>query len=392
MILLSYRRTDSTAVAGRLYDRLQARFGQSNVLMDSDANPAGIDLHEHISATLDHADILIALIGPAWLGNEAATRRIDDPADSVRLEVSSALWRGIPVLPVLVEGAEMPGRALLPADIRQLALRDALPLDSGPDFHSQAERIIAGTISILPAVPRSGGVLGRRLMIILAIALVVFVGSLAIALQRKRPSSPPIPSSAVSPTPADSRIASTPKPLPEMTSPTPGRSTIQRSAIQGSSPSASPKVSPVKEEPKPSPPADRDPTTYTLPDFIGTWSSVTSNPIPRGGAITVHDQLAVGVDAMTETISTEWTSGETRVFRIVMKVRFTDFKLFRNQLDARCEKVDVTEVFDPEKFGAMSNIARQAEAATKAGIGQTYSWTLTGAELRRAETVWKKQN
>jgi hypothetical protein len=37
MIAISYRRDDSLPVAGRLYDRLEQRFGKENVFMDFDA-------------------------------------------------------------------------------------------------------------------------------------------------------------------------------------------------------------------------------------------------------------------------------------------------------------------------------------------------------------------
>ena len=45
----------------------------------------------------------------------SGARRIDDPADFVRLEIASALKRNIPVVPVLVQGAKMPTAAQLPA-------------------------------------------------------------------------------------------------------------------------------------------------------------------------------------------------------------------------------------------------------------------------------------
>ena len=39
MIAISYRREDSISIAGRLYDRLQAKFGKKNVFMDFDSIP-----------------------------------------------------------------------------------------------------------------------------------------------------------------------------------------------------------------------------------------------------------------------------------------------------------------------------------------------------------------
>src|SRR5436309_8701377 len=103
MIAISYRRYDSLPIAGRLYDRLQATFGKSNVFMDFDSIRPGLDFRTQIRDTIDRAEVVIAVVGPRWLGPEADTsRRIDDPNDFVRLEISHALTRKIPIIPVLV--------------------------------------------------------------------------------------------------------------------------------------------------------------------------------------------------------------------------------------------------------------------------------------------------
>ncbi len=144
MIAISYRRDDSLPIAGRLYDRLQAKFGKRNVFMDFDSIPAGVDFREQIKQTIERAHLVIAVIGPDWLGEQGGSRRIDDPADFVRLEIAYALNRGIPVIPLLVDETPMPKAEKLPPDIAALAYRNALPLDSGIDFHSHTDRLIVG--------------------------------------------------------------------------------------------------------------------------------------------------------------------------------------------------------------------------------------------------------
>ena len=64
--------------------------------------------------------------------------------DFVRLEIAYALEGGIPVIPLLINTTQMPKPEMLPPDIQELAFRHALPLDSGMDFHSHADRLIAG--------------------------------------------------------------------------------------------------------------------------------------------------------------------------------------------------------------------------------------------------------
>lgn len=155
MIAISYRRQDSSPVAGRLYDRLQAEFGKGSVFMDFDSIPYGVDFREHIKTTLQRAKVVVAIIGPEWTGSrDPSNRRIDDPTDFVRLEVASALENGIPIIPVLVNNTPMPEAKSLPAELEGLAFRNGLALDTGIDFHHHADRLIAGIHRVVdpPAV------------------------------------------------------------------------------------------------------------------------------------------------------------------------------------------------------------------------------------------------
>jgi ketosteroid isomerase-like protein len=150
MIAISYRREDSTPVAGRLHDRLRAEFGKENVFMDFDSIPYGVDFREHIKRTLERADVVVAVVGPGWLGvQKEASRRIDDPSDFVRLEIAGALQRGIPVIPILVDDTPMPKSDMLPPDMQTFAFRNALILDTGIDFHHHADRLVTGIRQLL---------------------------------------------------------------------------------------------------------------------------------------------------------------------------------------------------------------------------------------------------
>ena len=150
MIAISYRREDSTSVAARLHDRLRAEFGKENVFMDFDSIPYGVDFREHIKRTLERADVVVAVVGPGWLGTQKeASRRIDDPSDFVRLEIAGALQRGIPVIPVLVDDTPMPKPDTLPPDMQTFAYRNALILDTGIDFHHHADRLVTGIRQLL---------------------------------------------------------------------------------------------------------------------------------------------------------------------------------------------------------------------------------------------------
>ena len=150
MIAISYRRDDSLPIAGRLYDRLQASFGKTKVFMDFDSIRAGLDFRTQIKDTIDRSEVVIALIGPRWIGADSdSSRRIDDPNDFVRLEIAHALERDIPIIPVLVNNSPLPKPESLPENIRGLVFRHALPLDTGLDFHQHADRVIASVNNLL---------------------------------------------------------------------------------------------------------------------------------------------------------------------------------------------------------------------------------------------------
>ena len=95
----------------------------------TDIDP-GRDFRLEIERAVGTCEVLLAVIGRDWLRTQTASgrRRLDDPEDYVRLEIAAALRRNIPVIPVLVEGAGMPGAADLPEDLRPLANRQAVEL------------------------------------------------------------------------------------------------------------------------------------------------------------------------------------------------------------------------------------------------------------------------
>jgi WD40 repeat protein len=131
-VFISYRREETAYPAGWLYDRLARHFGSGQVFKDVDSIQLGDDYVEVITRAVGSCDVLLALIGSEWLTMTDAhgRRRIDDPADFVRLEIEAALRRGVRVIPVLVGGARMPDADELPDSLAALARRQALELSS----------------------------------------------------------------------------------------------------------------------------------------------------------------------------------------------------------------------------------------------------------------------
>ena len=115
-IFICYRREDSIAVTGRIYDRLVGKFGKEAVFKAVDSIPLGRDFRTYIDSVIRQCDVVLVIIGDRWLEarGRAANRRIDEAKDFFRIEIETALKRDVPVVPVLVQTAEMPAEEILP--------------------------------------------------------------------------------------------------------------------------------------------------------------------------------------------------------------------------------------------------------------------------------------
>jgi TIR domain len=143
-VFISYRREETAAQAGRLYDHLSGRFGEDRVFMDVDSIAIGTDFTKAIVQAVSRCNILLALIGPHWsaITDIKGIRRIDYSQDFVRVEIETALQRDIRVVPVLIDGASLPQADDLPPSLRPLIRRQALKL-SHAGFRSEVSRLIA---------------------------------------------------------------------------------------------------------------------------------------------------------------------------------------------------------------------------------------------------------
>ena len=155
-IFINYRREDSAGHAGRLFDALSGRF-EGRLFMDVDNLDPGTDFIEAIEEAVGSCEALIVVIGREWLTvtDRTGRRRLDDPADFVRLEVASALARKVRVIPVLVQDATMPSAAELPDSIAALARRHAIEL-SDARWAYDVDRLARTIQDVLTETPDSG--------------------------------------------------------------------------------------------------------------------------------------------------------------------------------------------------------------------------------------------
>jgi hypothetical protein len=132
-VFISYRRSGNAGDAERLYDELKKYLSARHLFLDVKSIERGDRFPLAIETALASSRALLAVIGPRWLGSsdEQGRRRLDDPSDMLRREVSAALARDAWVIPVLMHGAAMPDEKDLPDDLKRLAHCQAVEIRSG---------------------------------------------------------------------------------------------------------------------------------------------------------------------------------------------------------------------------------------------------------------------
>src|SRR5262249_18378573 len=82
---------------------------------------------------------------PHWstASDESGARRLNNPTDFVRVEIESALQRDVRVIPILVDGAQMPKASELPESLQSLATRNAVRI-----VHDKFAADVAGLVCV----------------------------------------------------------------------------------------------------------------------------------------------------------------------------------------------------------------------------------------------------
>jgi hypothetical protein len=179
-IFISYRREDSAANALGIGQYLEREFGRKNVFIDVDMR-AGTNFPKVLEERLAECKVMLVLIGPNWLAakDESSRSRLEHPNDWVRLEIASALKHNIAIIPVRINGTELPEQSKLPEDIRGLLNYQAVAV-SHSGFRNEMASLVRDIRSItkpssarryvLPAV-------GACALLLLAIVIYKVVSS-----------------------------------------------------------------------------------------------------------------------------------------------------------------------------------------------------------------------
>ncbi len=137
-IFLCYRRADSAFIAGRIKDKLVAKFGDGSVTMDVSSIPVGMDYRTYLGSKIRESTAVLVVIGDRW-----DLPRLSKRSDPVRIEVELAFNLGKRTIPVLLDSKTMPTAEELPESMSKLSDLQAAKVRPDPDFDTDLERLAA---------------------------------------------------------------------------------------------------------------------------------------------------------------------------------------------------------------------------------------------------------
>jgi len=176
-IFISYRRSDNQTMTDRIHDWLRRGLGEGAIFKDIDNIPPGRDFRGVLREATAQCSVMLVVIGKGWVDatDKNGNRRLDNPNDFVRIEIETGLQRdGIVVIPLLIDGADMPSDTQLPDSLKELAYKNAFVIHRDPIFKHDMATLIRYLRSLL----QGNGRLMRYVAAILA--LVVMIAALAI--------------------------------------------------------------------------------------------------------------------------------------------------------------------------------------------------------------------
>jgi formylglycine-generating enzyme required for sulfatase activity len=155
-IFINYRRVESVNQAQHLKTLFDKAFGVKRVFLDVRGIDGGANWLQTLERQVAASAAMVVLIGKDWadLKDRHGRRRLDDPHDFVRFEISQALVRHLPVIPVSIDGAAMPEAAQLPANLLPLSLYQAMPLRT--ESFTEDAQVIAERLRAILAQRQQG--------------------------------------------------------------------------------------------------------------------------------------------------------------------------------------------------------------------------------------------
>jgi hypothetical protein len=264
-IFINYRRDDSRADSGRVYDHLSARF-PGKVFRDVGSLEPGVDWHQAIGRVISQSDACVVVIGSNWLSikGDDGQPRLNDPNDTVRQEIFAAIQREMFTIPLLVGGAKMPRRQDLPADLQPLCNRNALEMTE-QNWTECCAKLVEALETALRVKPAPQYAIEKKsagkkwVWIVASVAAILVALSILAAIGSQRPVKPAQDNPATQNPIASNPLVSNP---------------------------VTPTSLPPASFPEPREVAPAQPSAITPIDFAGNWmAQATINGIPVSSLI-----------------------------------------------------------------------------------------------------------
>jgi hypothetical protein len=143
-IFISYRRSDTEHIAGRMFDTLNNLYGPDNIFFDTATIPSAVEFYTKIQAAISESAVVLAVIGNDWVRYPPRFLGLfrSKKEDYVLRELQIAIGLMVPIIPILVGNTEMPKESSLPTAIRPIAKLNAIKVRAARDFHSDMQTVI----------------------------------------------------------------------------------------------------------------------------------------------------------------------------------------------------------------------------------------------------------
>lgn len=134
-VVISYRRSDAPAEARTLHRALTGGQPSSRIFLDIDSMQPGRDFRAQLAAVIRRCDVLVAVVGPGWVGarHRDGRRRLLDVDDPVRAEIEAAQDAGIAIATLRVRGAAPLSPDDLPPTLDGLGARPSITVADDTD-------------------------------------------------------------------------------------------------------------------------------------------------------------------------------------------------------------------------------------------------------------------
>ncbi len=139
VIFISYRQKDSYELTDRLANDLMEAFGEDAIFQDKERIKGGDDWSTEIELQAKSCSVMLVMVGEEWANarydhkkpEQEGRLRLDDPEDWVRREITLAFKNNRIVIPLLIDGAELPNEKWLQrCGLERLLVPQTIPLRS----------------------------------------------------------------------------------------------------------------------------------------------------------------------------------------------------------------------------------------------------------------------